>query len=61
MRYHFFQNHFEKKVKIEKRKSPLYDRTLATDADCIDKFELIWPSLSLFRKVWAKFNQCKQV
>ena len=34
MRYHFFPNHFEKKVKIEKRKSPLYDRTLATVSDC---------------------------
>ena len=34
MRYHFFPNHFEKKVKIEERKSPLSDRTLATDADC---------------------------
>ena len=31
----FLSKSFWKKVKIEKRKSPLYDWTLATDADCI--------------------------
>ena len=35
MRYHLFPNLFEKKVKIEKRKSPLHDRTLATVIHCM--------------------------
>ena len=34
MRYHLFQNLFEKSIKIKKRNSPLYDRTLAAVVHC---------------------------
>ena len=43
MRYHFFPNHFEKKVKIEKKRSPLYDRTLATVADYMYYPSIVFP------------------
>ena len=40
MRYHLFPNLFEKSIKIKKRKSPLYDRKLATVIHCIvSRFE----------------------
>ena len=34
MRYHLYPNVFEKSIKIKKRKSPLYDRMLATVVHC---------------------------
>ena len=34
MRYHLFPNLFEKSIKIKRRKSPSYDRTLAIVVHC---------------------------
>ena len=52
MRYHFFPNFFEKSIKIEKRKSPLYDQTLATVIHCI------WKSLFINLSLHCKCLDC---
>ena len=53
MRYHLFQNLFEKNIKIEKRKSPSYDRTYLSNCRSLYLWIRYW---AMNQATWAKFK-----